>query len=175
MTGSGPRRRLAFASVRCPSCLAIDTRVVDSRLAEDGAAIRRRRLCPACSYRFTTYERIERCRWSVHQALGPAGAVRPGQGGGRRAGGGQGRPVANEQLEDLATDVEDALRLDGPEVTSAQVGLAVLDALRHLDEVAYVRFASVYKDFDEAADFEREVTMLGGQRSLAKGTEPKRH
>jgi transcriptional repressor NrdR len=81
----------------------------------------------------------------------------------------KGRPVSGEQLESLATTVEDALRLDGPEVASAQIGLAVLDALRQLDEVAYLRFASVYKGFDAAADFERELTLL------AKGTPPKRH
>ena len=80
----------------------------------------------------------------------------------------KGRPVGEDELENLATEVEDAMRLDGPEVTSAHVGVAVLDALRHLDEVAYLRFASVYKGFDDAADFERELTLL------AKGTPPKR-
>jgi transcriptional repressor NrdR len=81
----------------------------------------------------------------------------------------KGRPVTPDQLEALATAVEDAVRLDGPEVSSAQIGLAVLDALRALDEVAYLRFASVYKGFDQAADFERELTLL------AKGTPPKSH
>lgn len=79
----------------------------------------------------------------------------------------KGRPVTPEQIEALATDVEDAMRLEGPEVTTAQVGLAALEALRVLDEVAYVRFASVYKGFGAAADFERELTLL------AKGTAPK--
>lgn len=161
--------------MRCPSCLTLDTRVVDSRLAEDGAAIRRRRLCPTCGYRFTTYERLEQVPLVVIKRSGQREPFDRGKivAGVRAAA--KGRPVALEQVEGLAADVEDALRLDGPEVTSAQVGLAVLDALRRLDEVAYVRFASVYKNFAEAADFEREVTMLGGGRSLAKGTEPKRH
>jgi transcriptional repressor NrdR len=81
----------------------------------------------------------------------------------------KGRPVTVDQLEALATSVEDAVRLDGPEVASAQIGLAVLDALRELDEVAYLRFASVYKGFDQAADFQRELSLL------AKGTPPKSH
>ena len=81
----------------------------------------------------------------------------------------KGRPVSERALGDLATEVEDAMRLDGPEVSSAHVGVAVLDALRSLDEVAYLRFASVYKGFDAASDFERELTLL------AKGTPPKRH
>ena len=81
----------------------------------------------------------------------------------------KGRPVSDEELQNLAIDVEDAMRLDGPEITSAHVGVAVLDALRSVDDVAYLRFASVYKGFDEAADFERELTLL------AKGTAPKQH
>jgi transcriptional repressor NrdR len=80
----------------------------------------------------------------------------------------KGRPVQLEQLEAVANEVEEAMRLDGPEVTSAQVGLAVLDALRPLDAIAYMRFASVYKNFDDPADFERELGLL------AKGTEPRR-
>ncbi len=79
----------------------------------------------------------------------------------------KGRPVTLDQIESLATDVEDVMRLEGPEVTTQQVGLATLDALRVFDEVAYVRFASVYKGFDAASDFERELTLL------AKGTAPK--
>ena len=81
----------------------------------------------------------------------------------------KGRPVSEQALDDLATEVEDAMRLDGPEVTSAHVGVAVLDALRSVDEVAYLRFASVYKSFDAASDFERELILL------AKGTPPKQH
>ena len=159
----------------CRACFAVDTRVVDSRTAEDGAAIRRRRLCPACGARFTTYERIEVAPLVVIKRSGQREPFdRAKVVAGVRAAA-KGRPVDVEQLELLAADVEDSVRLDGPEVTSAQVGLAVLDALRHLDEVAYVRFASVYKNFAAAADFEREVTMLGAGRALAKGTEPKQH
>ena len=81
----------------------------------------------------------------------------------------KGRPVDDERLEALAVEVEDTLRLHGPEVTTEQIGLTVLDELRRLDEVAYLRFASVYKGFADANDFQREVT------ELSKGTAPKQH
>ncbi|HEX9258259.1 MAG TPA: transcriptional regulator NrdR [Acidimicrobiales bacterium] len=155
--------------MRCPVCRADDTKVIDSRAAEDGAAIRRRRLCTACNERFTTYERMEEVPLVVVKRSGDREPFdRDKVVVGVRAAA-KGRPVTDEQLDALAVEVEDAMRLEGPEVTSAQVGLAVLDALRDLDEVAYLRFASVYKEFDEAADFQRELTLL------AKGTAPKRH
>ena len=142
--------------------------MVDSRTAQDGAAIRRRRLCLSCGYRFTTFERMEEVPLVVTKRSGQREAFdRAKLVAGVRAAA-KGRPVGEDELENLATEVEDAMRLDGPEVTSAHVGVAVLDALRHLDEVAYLRFASVYKGFDDAADFERELTLL------AKGTPPKR-
>jgi transcriptional repressor NrdR len=153
--------------VRCPVCRADDTKVVDSRAAQDGAAIRRRRACPACGYRFTTFERMEEVPLSVVKRSGERQPFdRSKLVAGLRAAA-KGRPVTSEQLEMLATSVEDGLRLEGPEVSSAQIGLMVLDALRHLDEVAYLRFASVYKGFDQAADFQRELSLL------AKGTPPK--
>jgi transcriptional repressor NrdR len=154
--------------MRCPACRAEDTKVVDSRTAADGAAIRRRRLCLACGHRFTTFERMEEVPLVVVKRSGqrePFDRAKVVAGVQAAA---KGRPVGPDDLDTLATDVEDAMRLDGPEVTSAHVGVAVLDALRHLDEVAYLRFASVYKGFDGAADFERELTLL------AKGTPPKR-
>jgi transcriptional repressor NrdR len=154
--------------VRCPSCHADDTKVVDSRAADEGAAIRRRRLCLSCGYRFTTYERMEEIPLLVVKRSGerePFDRAKVVAGVQAAA---KGRPVGHEQLEQLANDVEDAMRLEGPEVGSAQVGMAVLEGLRRLDEVAYLRFASVYKGFDDAADFQRELTLL------AKGTEPKR-
>jgi transcriptional repressor NrdR len=143
--------------------------VVDSRTAQDGAAIRRRRLCTSCHYRFTTFERMEEVPLVVTKRSGQRVPFdRAKVVAGVRAAA-KGRPVSEEELQNLAIDVEDAMRLDGPEVTSAHVGVTVLDALRHLDEVAYLRFASVYKGFDDAADFERELTLL------AKGTPPKQH
>jgi transcriptional repressor NrdR len=150
-------------------CSSIDDKVVDSRLAEDGAAIRRRRECLGCGRRFTTFERAEEVGLTVVKRSGERQPFdRAKVVGGLRAAC-KGRPVSAAQLESLAAEVEERLRLTGAEVTSAQVGLVVLERLRALDEVAYVRFASVYKSFDAAADFERELTLL------AKSTEPKRH
>jgi transcriptional repressor NrdR len=153
--------------VRCPACKADDTKVVDSRAAEDGAAIRRRRLCLSCSHRFTTYERLEEVALVVVKRSGQREPFDRGKVVAGIQAAAKGRPVTADRLDALATEVEDAMRLDGPEVTSEQVGLAVLEALRDLDEVAYMRFASVYNDFDDAADFQRELTLL------AKGTAPK--
>ena len=134
--------------------------MVDSRTAQDGAAIRRRRLCPSCQYRFTTFERMEEAPLVVTKRSGQRVPFdRAKIVAGVRAAA-KGRPVTAEELENLAIDVEDAMRLDGPEVTSAHVGVAVLDALRHLDEVAYLRFASVYRSFSSIEDFEKEIADL---------------
>jgi transcriptional repressor NrdR len=142
--------------------------VVDSRTADEGAAIRRRRECLACGRRYTTYERIDEAPLTVVKRSGQREPFdREKVVAGLRAAA-KNRPVGAPELEALAADVEEALRLDGPELTSQQVGLAVLDRLRGLDEVAYVRFASVYKGFEEVGDFEREVGLL------TKATQPKR-
>lgn len=159
-----------LCDVRCPSCSTSDDKVVDSRMADEGAAIRRRRECLACGQRFTTFERIEELSLVV---LKRSGLREPFERtkivAGLRAAT-KNRPVVAEQLESLAVEVEDALRLDPgtQELTSQQVGLAVLDRLRLLDDVAYLRFASVYKGFEDIGDFEREVGLL------TKSTEPKR-
>jgi transcriptional repressor NrdR len=146
--------------VRCPWCLADDDRVVDSRAAEDGAAIRRRRECSGCGHRYTTFERIDEIPLMV---IKRSGAREPFDRGklvdGLRAAT-KNRPVSEEQLEIVAREVEELLRDEGWETTSEQVGLAVLERLRVLDEVAYVRFASVYKGFEGADDFRREVGLL---------------
>lgn len=125
-------------------------------------------MCLVCSHRFTTYERLEEVPLVVVKRSGQREPFDRAKvvAGVRQAA--KGRPVAAEVIESLATAVEDSMRLDGPEVTSAQVGLCVLDALRDIDEVAYVRFASVYKGFDDAADFQREIRLL--ERSAPKGT-----
>lgn len=146
--------------MHCPSCHADDTKVVDSRLAEEGASVRRRRQCLSCSYRFTTFERVEEVPLLVVKSSGaPQPFEREKIIGGVRAAT-KGRSVSDEQIEQLALEVEDELRLAGGEVTSSRIGLAVLDRLRVLDEVAYLRFASVYKNFDAAADFHRELELL---------------
>lgn len=153
--------------MRCPQCFGTDDKVVDSRTAEDGAAIRRRRECLACGRRFTTFERVEEVplvvlkRSGVREPFDRAKVV-----AGVRAAS-KNRPVPLEQMQLLAAEVEEALRLQGTEVASHQVGVAVLARLRHLDDVAYVRFASVYKGFSDLGDFQREVG------ELIKDTAPK--
>jgi transcriptional repressor NrdR len=146
--------------MRCPNCATLDDKVVDSRVADDGAAIRRRRECLGCGRRFTTFERIDEVGLVVVKRSGEREPFRRAKvvAGVRAAA--KNRPVAVEQLESLAGDVEEALRIEGPEVSSARVGAVVLDRLRALDEVAYVRFASVYKGFDAPGDFEREILAL---------------
>jgi transcriptional repressor NrdR len=146
----------------------MDDKVVDSRAAEDGAAIRRRRECLDCGQRFTTYERVEEMSLVVVKRSGerePFARSKIVAGVGAAS---KNRPVSEGQMEALAADIEETLRLLRPEVTSEEVGVAVLDRLRALDEVAYLRFASVYKDFSGATDFEREAGLL------KKSTDPKR-
>lgn len=158
-----------FVGVRCPSCSGIDDKVVDSRTADDGSAIRRRRECLSCGRRYTTFERLEEVPLMVLKRSGdrvPFDRQKIEDGVQSAA---KGRPVTAEQLAALAADIEEHLRLEGPDVLSVHIGLAVLERLQHLDQVAYVRFASVYKDFDDPADFQREVGLL------TKATEPKRH
>lgn len=154
--------------MRCPWCQSLDDRVVDSRLAEDGGAIRRRRECAACGRRFTTYERLEEAPlWVLKRGGQREPFDRAKVIAGVRAAT-KNRPVGEEELDALAQDVEDALRGLGAEITSQQVGVAVLERLREVDEVAYLRFASVYKGFEDVDDFQREVGLL------TKTTAPKR-
>jgi transcriptional repressor NrdR len=146
--------------VKCPFCSADDDRVVDSRLAEDGIAIRRRRECAACSQRFTTFERIEELGLYVVKRSGEREAFdREKIVRGLRSAC-KNRPVEEATIFAVATSVEESMRLLGRDVTSEEVGLATLEELRTVDDVAYVRFASVYKGFEEADDFAREIRML---------------
>jgi transcriptional repressor NrdR len=147
--------------MRCVICRHEDTKVVDSRTAEDGAAIRRRRECPECSHRFTTFERIDEVPLMVAKTNGgrePFDRVKVTSG--VRAAS-KGRPIDEDTINALADSVEEELRqLGGGDVPSTRIGLAVLERLRALDEVAYMRFASVYKNFDAAEDFQREAALL---------------
>ncbi len=154
--------------VRCPWCSVDDDRVVDSRQAEEGGAIRRRRECLGCGRRFTTFERVEEVPLWVVKRNGlrePFDRNKVVEGVRSAC---KNRPVSDLEMEELAQSVEDALRAETTEPTSQQVGVAVLDRLQALDDVAYLRFASVYKGFEEAGDFQREA------RILTKTTEPKR-
>ncbi len=136
--------------------------MVDSRTVEDGASIRRRRECLGCARRFTTYERLEDAPLTVIKRSGRKELFdRAKVVAGIRAAA-KNRPVSAAAMESLAGEVDEALRLEGSEVTSYQVGFAVLGRLRALDEVAYVRFASVYKDFSGLDDFRREVGQHPG-------------
>lgn len=148
--------------VRCPACASVDDKVVDSRLAEEGIAIRRRRECLGCGRRTTTYERVEERALVVVKRDGAREPFDRAKVVAGVAAAAKNRPVGSEQLERLAADVEEGVRLDGPEVSSSAVGRLVLERLRHLDEVACIRFASVHKGFDDRRDFEREIDLLGG-------------
>jgi transcriptional repressor NrdR len=149
--------------VYCPFCRHPDSRVIDSRVAEDGTAIRRRRSCPECGRRFTTQESVILMvakRSGVTEPFTRDKIVR----GVQRAC--QGRPVDEDQLAMLAQRVEETIRARGlAEVPSHEVGLAILGPLRDLDEVAYLRFASVYRGFESLDDFEKAITELRGRRT----------
>ncbi|MEG3614870.1 transcriptional regulator NrdR [Isoptericola haloaureus] len=148
--------------MHCPFCRHADSRVVDSRTSDDGASIRRRRQCPECQRRFTT---IETASLSVVKR---SGATEPFSrekvvSGVRKAC--QGRPVSGDDLALLAQRVEETLRSSGSaEIDAYEIGLAILGPLRELDEVAYLRFASVYQDFDSLEDFEAAITSLRAER-----------
>jgi len=144
--------------VQCPFCRHHDTRVLDSRAADDGAVIRRRRQCQQCDRRFTTVEQVSLA------VLKSSGTTEPFSrdkvvAGVRKAC--QGRPVSDTDLARLGQQVEEVIRATGAaEVPSHEVGMATLPPLRELDEVAYLRFASVYRSFDSLSDFEKEIALL---------------
>jgi transcriptional repressor NrdR len=157
-----------ISPVRCPACSSLEDKVVDSRASEDSSAIRRRRECLACGRRFTTFERLEEVPLMVVKRSGEREPFsRTKIVAGLRSAT-KNRPIPAEQLDALAGEVEEHARLVGPEVASELVGMAVLERLRDLDQVAYLRFVSVYKEFDDPADFEREAGLL------TKATAPKR-
>ena len=155
--------------MRCPYCQADDDKVVDSRPAEDGGTVRRRRECLGCGRRYTTHERVVELPLMVRKRSGlkePFERSKLDAGLDRAVAGSQVAPVAAAAM---AMEIEEEARAEGPEVTSEWLGLAVLERLRGLDPVSYLRFASVYKGFEEVSDFEREVG------ELSKTTAPKRH
>ena len=152
--------------MRCPNCENDTTRVIDSRDLEGGSTIRRRRDCEACSYRFTTYERPEGARLVVIKRDGSrqefdreklrAGLLKALQK----------RPVTLDRVEAAVDDIESSLRVRGDaEVASTEIGRLATDALRDLDQLAYIRFASVYHAYDDIETLQREVDRLIRQRS----------
>lgn len=158
--------------MNCPFCKHGDTRVLDSRVADDGTSIRRRRVCSECEKRFTTVEQMQLT------VLKRSGATEPfsrdkAVAGVRKAL--KGRPVTEDDLAKLGQVVEDSLRAAGAsEIASHEVGLAILEPLKQLDEVAYLRFASVYKAFESVGDFADEIAGLmaaGADRELKNATQ----
>ena len=149
-------------------CASLDDKVVDSRLADDGGAIRRRRECLGCGRRTTTFERIEEAALVVVKRSGEREPFELAKLAAGVSAAGKNR-LTSEQIDALASELEEELRLAGPEIATQAVGIAVMDRLRLLDHVAYLRYASVYKGFEDLTDFEREVGLL------AKSTPPKRH
>lgn len=144
--------------MHCPFCRHPDSRVIDSRSTEDGAAIRRRRSCPECGKRFTTQETV------LQMVAKRSGVTEPFMrekiiAGVRRAC--QGRPVDEDALAKLGQRVEEEIRSSGSaEIPSHEIGLAILGPLSELDEVAYLRFASVYRSFESLDDFAKEIEAL---------------
>jgi transcriptional repressor NrdR len=155
--------------MHCPYCRHADSRVVDSRVADDGGAIRRRRQCPVCEKRFTTVEQMQLTVVKRSGATEPFSREKVIRGVGKAC---KGRPVDEDALDRLGQQVEHALRAGGcPEIPAHEVGLAILGPLRELDEVAYLRFASVYRQFQSADDFETEIALLRAEKE-PEGREP---
>ena len=167
------------AAVRCPYCSEDSDKVVDSRASVDGDAIRRRRECLECGRRFTTYERLEPIPLTVRKRSGvtePFDREKLVRGLTQAV---AGRAVAAEAVAALASDLAAWAQTQGPEIASDAIGVAVLERLRTLDPVSYLRFASVYKGFEDLADFEAEVSDLQRRAAdlattpLQKTTAPK--
>jgi transcriptional repressor NrdR len=150
--------------MRCPFCGSDDTLVKDSRPTEDNGAIRRRRLCDSCGQRFTTVERVQLRELTVVKSDGRrvlfdrdklARSIRIAM---------RKRPIEDERIERIVNSIVRKLEASGDsEIPSKQIGELVMDTLKELDKVAYVRFASVYRNFREAKDFEDFVGTLGGE------------
>ena len=161
------RTRYGAVIMRCPVCSSHDDKVVDSRPGDDGSAIRRRRECLGCGNRFTTFERLEEIqlvitkRSGVRESFDAAKIVQGLRSAAKH------RPLSDEVVKGIALEVEEELRVMGSEVPSFEVGRLVLERLRSVDEVTYMRFASVYKGFEHIDDFRRELNQL------AKTTAPK--
>lgn len=153
----------------CPFCRNPDSRVVDSRIQDDGSAIRRRRQCPQCGRRFTTIETTSLTvvkRSGVGEPFSRTKVIN----GVRKAC--QGRPVTEDDLALLAQEVEETVRSSGAaEIQAHEVGLAILGPLRKLDHVAYLRFASVYQSFESREDFEAAIALLRSERAETAAAE----
>jgi len=158
--------------MRCPQCGNRDTRVIDSRDLDDAATIRRRRDCPACSTRFTTYERIEAARLVVVKRDGGRQEFDRDKLAAGLAKALTRRPVPSGAAERAADEIEAELRAGGiGEIPSSRIGVLAMAKLRELDKIAYIRFASVYQSFDDLEDLKREVDTLYAERGDGGGPE----
>ena len=156
--------------MRCPQCGERDTRVVDSRDLDESATIRRRRECPSCSTRFTTYERVEAARLIVLKRDGTRQEFDREKLADGLAKALTRRPVAADAADRAADAIEAELRASGQsEVPSSRVGALAMERLRAIDHIAYIRFASVYQSFEDLEDLKREVDSL-----FAEGVAPKK-
>lgn len=151
--------------MHCPYCRHTDTRVLDSRVAEDGTSIRRRRQCPACERRYTTLEQMQLVVVKRSGVIEPFSREKVISGVRKAC---KGRPVSEADLARLGQLVEETLRASGlAEIPAHDVGVAVLGPLSQLDPVAYLRFASVYKHYTSVEDFETEIEQLRAQALIA--------
>ncbi len=158
--------------MRCPYCNGLEDRVVDSRTSQEGRAVRRRRECINCGRRFTTYEYIEERRLQVTKRDGSSqpydrrkivDAIRVAC---------TKRPISSGEIDALVDDVEDAVaRAGSDEIASRQIGEFIMDRLKALDNVAYVRFASVYRNFQDLEEFYEELRDLSARRARAAASE----
>lgn len=144
--------------MHCPFCRHGDTKVSDSRVTEDGSAIRRRRLCPVCERKFTTVEQIVLTVVKRSGVVEPFSREKVIRGVSKAC---KGRPVTAAQLSSLAQRVEESLRASGQaEIPAESIGVAILGPLEELDAVAYLRFASVYRNYESVDDFQREIDAI---------------
>ncbi|GAA1472013.1 transcriptional regulator NrdR [Corynebacterium felinum] len=144
--------------MHCPFCHHEHSKVIDSRVIDSGTAIRRRRECGACNRRFTTIEKAQLLVMKRNGLTEPFSREKVIVGVRRAC---QGRDVSDDALKKLAQQVEEKVRAIGhSQVHANDIGLAILEPLRELDEVAYLRFASVYKSFESAEDFESEIRLM---------------
>ena len=154
--------------MKCPNCESNDDRVVDSRPSDDGSSIRRRRECLTCGTRFTTYEKIDTVPLMVikkDKRREPFDSVKL-RGGILKAC--EKRPISLASIDALVRDIEMQAYGADQEITSQQIGEMAMDGLKELDEVAYLRFASVYRSFESAADFEREIEALRAHQDVTR-------
>lgn len=161
---------MVFISMKCPRCNCLDDKVIDSRMAKDGAAIRRRRQCLECAHRFTTYEEIEEIEMLVvkqNNAREPFERAKVLAGLKKAC---QKRPVAIEVLEASAEEIAAELGAEGRrEIPSKHIGLKVMEKLQDIDPVAYVRFASVYRQFQAVGEFIEEIEHLEKRPDKGRG------